>query len=241
MILIEAAIAILMVTLLAVKTEAEILVGSNCCAYVNGEQKCAIYSTQAAMDSFFPPGTRFNCTYGTQGQGSNNQGQGSYNEADIWEFRSVCSIENPASRVNCPGAFPGMTKDYCKYLNCCWDETYKTYPWCFSNRVYIKTKKTCPVNVPVSRTECPGAYVGMIKETCDGLYGGNCCWDPSVATSPFCFTNTPRPWCPTYPPTSRRECPGAYGGMSKTTCDGLDGGRCCWDETTKNAPYCYVP
>ncbi|XP_043847553.1 trefoil factor 1 [Dromiciops gliroides] len=53
--------------------------------------------------------------------------------------QETCEVE-PKLRINC--GWPGVTEQECKAKNCCFDNTVRGTPWCFSPQV-IETEEEC--------------------------------------------------------------------------------------------------
>ncbi|RYC27069.1 hypothetical protein, partial [Ciceribacter ferrooxidans] len=70
----------------------------------------------------------------------------------------VCGLQ-AKDRVDCGG--PGITRDQCKALHCCYDEKVPNTPWCYYP-YQIKgcsenpTAQICNKENPSTRTRCPG-------------------------------------------------------------------------------------
>ena len=154
-----------------------------------------------------------------------------------------CDVGDSNKRINCGP--PGIQPYACFQRNCCWDDSVADVPWCFRN-VYSATT-TVPTTVtrpptahckvpPRSRKRCGRHDVS--EDQC--LHNKDCCWQTSKTYGvPSCYYAASKPGPKGCDPRlpNRMTC-GGYVGIKEKECLAK---ACCWDDTRRGRPKCYMP
>jgi len=162
-----------------------------------------------------------------------------------------CYVADPQDRVSC--AFPGVGREMCESVGCCWDKSVYGVPWCFygSYDYYGNyDDETTTTDLPTITAEPAPVCDVSESDRVDCGYGGitpsacrerNCCWDEAARGMPWCFFGkvvteppTPQPNCDVVSPSDRVDC--GYPGIHPDKCLKLG---CCWDETVLGVAWCF--